>query len=354
MAIWQNKLGRWVVSWYPNGRKGKEKRKTMPAFYTREMAQAFHDSMTEGRDLDKGPTGRVFKDYERGYLAWLKTHRALNTHRCVENSFKNHVMEHLGGIEVDELGPQHITRYKEIRKIEKATNNTVNREVAYFRGFCKYLSRELGAMQPLAFATEALPYERPKPKVLTDKEAEAIIMAADTEYRAFFLLLYGAGLRRDEARTLRVEDVVLGKRGSIKVRRKGGKSQMLPLEGWPLEALRDAIGDRTEGWVFESKTRRGEHIYDARKALKRAKDRAGIPEGRRVNNHLFRHSIATRMLREGVHMRVIQDFLGHSTAAMTAWYAQVEPQTLRENVLKISTPKKRQKRLINKEIEGEK
>jgi integrase len=49
---------------------------------------------------------------------------------------------------------------------------------------------------------------------------------------------------------------------------------------------------------------------------------ADVPE---ITFHGLRHTFATTMLRRGVHMRIVQHYLGHSTAYMTAHYSHVQP-----------------------------
>jgi integrase/recombinase XerD len=352
MAVWF-KNGRWVVQYYPNGRHGKQVRKVMPAHYTEEQARDHERIMLEGRRhrKDAEPEGRAFADFKNLYYSWMKAHRSPKTLQDVKNCFANHVMVHLGRVAIGDLSPGHFTTYKQLRKSDGGSNVSINKELAYFRGFCKYLAKEVGVMEPISFMTEKLPYERPKPKVLSDDEATKLLQAAGKEpvYQAFLLLEYGAGLRWSEARMLRMEDIDLdvkvpGRRttiGHLRVKRKGGKTCILPVDGWPLEALRKAVGDRREGWVFPSPKDPNKPIWNTRGALDRAKTEAGIPKTRRIYNHLLRHSIATRMIKEKVPMRVIQDFLGHSQISMTEWYTQVMPEVLRENVITINQPKKK-------------
>lgn len=58
---------------------------------------------------------------------------------------------------------------------------------------------------------------------------------------------------------------------------------------------------------------------DFRKVL----ERAGLP---RIRFHDLRHSHATHLLRQGVHPKIVQERLGHSTPAFTlAEYSHVLP-----------------------------
>ena len=50
----------------------------------------------------------------------------------------------------------------------------------------------------------------------------------------------------------------------------------------------------------------------------------------RVHAHQFRHTVGTRMINSGVPQHVIQKLLGHASPRMTARYAQIHDQTVRD------------------------
>lgn len=65
--------------------------------------------------------------------------------------------------------------------------------------------------------------------------------------------------------------------------------------------------------------------------LKRVLRKAGLPETTRF--HDLRHSCATLLIQQGVHLRVVMEILGHSSITITAdTYAHVLPETQRDAV----------------------
>ena len=54
----------------------------------------------------------------------------------------------------------------------------------------------------------------------------------------------------------------------------------------------------------------------------------------RFQCHQFRHTVGTRMINNGVPQHIIQRYLGHESPDMTAVYAQIHDQTMKEEVAK--------------------
>jgi len=54
----------------------------------------------------------------------------------------------------------------------------------------------------------------------------------------------------------------------------------------------------------------------------------------RFQTHQFRHTVGTRMINNGVPQHIIQRYLGHESPEMTATYAHIHDQTLKEEVAK--------------------
>jgi integron integrase len=177
-------------------------------------------------------------------------------------------------------------------------------------------------------------------------------------------VLYGCGLRLQEALSLRVQDIDF-KAGLIRTyNAKGSRSRAVPLPRKLAPLLESHLGaariiyeaDLRDGfagtflpdglerklpksaldwawqWVFpalrltrsdsDGKLRRY-HLHETglQKEIKRAAAKAGLVK--RVSPHTFRHSFATEMLRMGYDIRTVQDLLGHADVATTMIYTHV-------------------------------
>ena len=54
----------------------------------------------------------------------------------------------------------------------------------------------------------------------------------------------------------------------------------------------------------------------------------------RFQPHQFRHTVATRMVNNGVPIQIVQRYLGHESLVMTQRYAEIHDQTLKEEFAK--------------------
>jgi site-specific recombinase XerD len=71
------------------------------------------------------------------------------------------------------------------------------------------------------------------------------------------------------------------------------------------------------------------HPTDVSKIARMALQSAGLRPAGRVGAHIFRHSLATRMIRRGASLAEISQVLRHRSTHTTQLYARVEFEALR-------------------------
>jgi len=93
--------------------------------------------------------------------------------------------------------------------------------------------------------------ERKLPTVLSHEEVRRLLDCVEGPiFHMYFLTVYACGLRREEGRLLRVEDINSA-RGLIHVRGKGAKDRWVPKPGVLLTQLRELWNiHRTRPWLF--------------------------------------------------------------------------------------------------------
>ncbi|MGC5019408.1 site-specific tyrosine recombinase XerD [Micromonospora sp. DT47] len=158
--------------------------------------------------------------------------------------------------------------------------------------------------------------------------------------RALLEFLYGTGARISEAVGAAVDDLDVDE-GTALLHGKGGRTRVVPIGGYAVEALRAWLVRARPGLVAAGRgtpavfvnarggalTRQGAWII-----LRRAAERAGLPvDGpSAVSPHTLRHSYATHLLDGGADVRVVQELLGHASVTTTQVYTLVTVERLRE------------------------
>lgn len=219
----------------------------------------------------------------------------------------------------------------------------VKRLAASLRSFLRFLFLD-GAIA-IDLSTAVPPVRRwsfaTVPPFLAPEEVERVLATTDRSTtrgrRAFAILLLLArlGLRAGEIVALELDDVHWDV-GEIVIRGKGRVHDRLPLPtdvGAAMASyLCDARGRSTSRRVFlRLHAPRGglsnptAVCVVAREALRRA----DVRRAGRVAAHVFRHSLATRMIRRGASLGEISQVLRHRSIATTQHYAKVEFEALR-------------------------
>lgn len=183
------------------------------------------------------------------------------------------------------------------------------------------------------------------PDILSlDQVDELLSLVRKPRYQTFFLTVYSMGLRLGEGLALQVDDID-SSRMTVHIRQgKGGKDRMIPLPNVTLEALREFWKThRNPFLIFPNQNGSPETIRTARtpmdrggaqEALKAALKEAGI--AKHITVHSLRHSFATHLVEAGVHLRHIQDILGHASPTTTALYARLTEPSYQDRVKAIN------------------
>lgn len=307
---------RWVIDYYPQGRKG---RRVRLVFEGNEADALAYEMELRRSHVRAAPVSPRIMDAVPDWLNFYEVNRSPATFRDVKSAFKK-INPFFGRLKFNNLTPALIEQYKARRIGEGVCRRTVNKELSYFSSLVGW-AVENGYANPLPFRIKKFrKTPPPMPDIPTPEEVEKLIKKAEARYRPIFILLYDTGLRVSEALNLEVKNVYL-KRGFFLIRGKGNKERLVPITTARLErALKKACRGKKAGYAFIN-PRTGRPWHSIRKALKRAAKKAGIK--RRVYAHLLRHSFGTHALDAGVNLRALQGILGHSTSKVTERYAHL-------------------------------
>jgi len=227
---------------------------------------------------------------------------------------------------------EHVREYIGHRRAEGRKPKTIRREIGSVgRAYSTAVELEYLTVNP--FQIEARKMRVPKmkwePLEADDVERPLAACAEDDELYLYVRIILGSGARAEETGYLRFEDV---RDGCIRSRRRKGDKEHTLFISEPTEALLAAWREKRANseWVFRSDddTERF-HYSRMRTRFVSSVGRAKIV-GKKVTLPLLRKTVGCDLLERGVDLKVVSEFLGHSTPAVTSdYYLKVRDRQLR-------------------------
>ena len=182
------------------------------------------------------------------------------------------------------------------------------------------------------------------PNYLTYEEVDRLLdmpLKTDYDYRtkAMLELLYATGMRVSELLSLRFSNIDL-ENTLVRVEGKGSKERIIPFNDTSKKYLELYLNSYRPKLVKQGKnyeelflnnrgtpmTRQG--LF---KLIKQLCKELGIQKN--VSPHILRHSFATHLLNAGADLRVIQEFLGHSSISTTQIYTHVSKEHIKSEYM---------------------
>jgi integron integrase len=281
---------------------------------------------------------------EKNYCGWIKRFIKFHNFLRPDKMNKRHVEQFLHHLVV-------------VDRVTINTQKSALNAIAFL--FNQFLSQPLGKLN----VTRAK--RGPKlPTVLSECEVRSIVRVLNPPYKLVVQLLYGSGLRVNEALSLRLKDIDFDADKLSIENAKGGKNRFTILPTMLHEDLKFQIEivkrlhkidvANGQGWSFASEqqihyankrlkslpwqylfpantltydsgsaraVRYRVHASTIQRHVREASIRCGLIK--EVTPHSFRHSFATRLLESGVSIRVVQELLGHSCVSTTEIYTHV-------------------------------
>lgn len=170
------------------------------------------------------------------------------------------------------------------------------------------------------------------PVILTNEEVIEILNRVRVfKYRVCLKTIYACGLRIREGIRIKVIDID-STRLKLRILRKGSKEDAVPLPENILIKLRKLWKSHRhptlifpgKSWIYGGK-QRTINPSTIQRAFKMALSESGV--NKKATVHTLRHSFATHLFEEGVDVRVIQDYLGHSEFSTTSHYTHLTPKS---------------------------
>ncbi|MFQ5641065.1 MAG: tyrosine recombinase XerC [bacterium] len=220
--------------------------------------------------------------------------------------------------------------------------STINRKLACFRAFFKYLCLqeviETDPSQTLFF----LKKEKRLPAIFTYRSIQQASKRIDKSHFegvcawALIEFLYSTGVRLRELVDLNLQDVDFAEE-VIKVTGKGSKQRLVPLGRQIRTVLKEYLKARAERLLACSRstnaffvTIKGVRISPRKVQMIVKKYLLAASENQQAYPHMLRHSFATHLLDEGAGLLAVKEMLGHSSLSTTQIYTHLTAERLKK------------------------
>jgi site-specific recombinase XerD len=256
-------------------------------------------------------------------------------------------LQNRGIEEVAEVDLMHLEAYQAEMDRLGYRPSSRNRKTHAIKSFFQFLKRQKYiATNP---AEELIPPtpSRDEPRFLTAAEYKELLRAVSHHPRdaAIIELFLQTGMRLSELARLTLSDISLPSKitkdaenmGSVRVRRKGGRVQSIPLNYKASKALKAYIEVRPSvphTGLFVTKYREQMGNRGIQRVIQKYMEEAGIEGG---HTHTLRHTHATHHAAKGTDLKTIQENLGHADLKTTSMYIslakEAQKKALQENAL---------------------
>jgi integrase/recombinase XerD len=254
-------------------------------------------------------------------------------------------------LDVEDLSPAVVIDFLQHLEIERhnvpATRNV---RLAAIHAFFRYCAAEHPDRLELSQRVMAVPFKRPLSRpveYLEFEEIQAVLTTIDrttADGRRDYALLatmFNTGARVQEIVTLRVFDVQLHTPPHVRLFGKGRKERLCPLWRQTAEILGALLAERGGTQLPDDPLFRNRHgarltrfgvRYILRKHCVRAQAVTPTLAAKRLHPHSMRHSTAVHLLRAGVDIVTISQWLGHASVTTTSRYATIDLEMKRKAI----------------------
>jgi len=250
---------------------------------------------------------------------------------------------------------QTITEFLEwIEKKRNCCLSTRNQRLSAIHAFFRYVQKESpDSLFEIQKILTIPPKKKPKPLVsyLTDDELKILFKQPNTDSRherrdlVMLVLMYDTAARVSELIDLKVGNIRLSSPAVITLYGKGGKARHVPIIGKTKDLLEAYLKEhRKYNWgisyqdspVFfnqqHKKLSRWGVCHILNKYVKMAKANTNFSVNFSVTPHVMRHSKAMALLKAGINLIYIRDFLGHCNVVTTEIYARADTEMKRKAI----------------------
>jgi integrase len=281
----------------------------------------------------------TFGDFmTKTYLPQCKLDKKAKTYDIEEMLYRRHLADTIGALPFSEISPFHLERIKKSMADKKLSNRSIQYVLQLTRqAFNKARKLKIYIGESPTDGVTWPKLDNMKLRYLSITEAEKLLAALATKSQNLHdvaLLSFHCGVRFGEIAKL-TWSCVNWEAGSLKIldAKTGSRTAYLTA---PAKAM---LESRKQGkpneLIFPKRSGKDGAMYQASKVFTDTVKELGFNDGitdrkNKVTFHTLRHSMATHLYESTHDLYLTQRSLGHTTSTMTARYAKMSENRLRE------------------------
>jgi integrase len=330
MALYQR--GRiWYADYYANGERfqestGKANKREAEKYIALRISEV-------ERGVFVKPVNITLAEFSTRYIEYAKAHKR-SWKRDVQ--MLGHLQAFFAAAKLRDITPSRVEEYQQAR-LKDVAPATVNRELAVLKhGY--FLAERWGLHQgtnPVRLV-KFLRENNLKFHALSEDDERALLLASPPYLRDMILFAIHTGLRTSDIFNLEWTEVDIGQQRLKKIVKKSDRPLSLPLNDTAFGIIEARQGNQHGPYVFYNPMT-GDKFKDVKGALAAAVKRAGLGK---ITWHMFRHTFASRLTRDGVDIVTVKELLGHSNVSTTMRYAHSNDDAKRRAVQRLGSSDK--------------
>ncbi len=223
-----------------------------------------------------------------------------------------------GNVNLDEISPLDIERFKSSRLKERVSRSTVNRHLAILKTLYNVASEwGYAGQNPVKGVKFFSEKDTLRQRILTADEEDRLLEAASKHLKPILLIALNTGARRGEVLNLEWSHIDFDTREIRLEETKSGKPRIVDINSRLFDVLTELKNKGQNNSYLFVNPKTGKSYKKLQTSFDGACRRAGI-EGLRF--HDLRHTFASRLVESGVDLIRVKEILGHSTVKITERY----------------------------------
>jgi integrase len=292
---------------------------------------------------------QLIEQYQLGIKPTIDTLQAFKEYSASKKKIVSHYVVNLWAMRAAEffchvphlhlLQSRDIERFKVDMEQKSYSNQTIKHALNQVGGTIKYAKR-MGYQVP-EVELPSIKLSKGRLRYLTVEEEQRLLAAVDPKREVkglapyddripriktqmqdvhdFIILLLDTGARHGEICTLEWSQINLDQRSIALWRSKVKNESILFMTDRVFDVLSRRHANRNSPFVFTNSE--GEARKHINMTFHKAFQRAGLPD---CSPHTLRHTLATRLIQNGMNLYEVKEILGHSDIKTTMRYAHIE------------------------------